>query len=112
VPLVTRRSAVLTLRRGERVKLRANVPAALEGPLPAGSPAGTVDVLYLGRPVRTLGLVTTQAVPGSSLFGRISHTLGPPLTALALILLVLGGVLVGFRLRSVFSRGERTVSSR
>jgi D-alanyl-D-alanine carboxypeptidase (penicillin-binding protein 5/6) len=112
IPLVTRRSATFTLLRGQRLRLRVHAPAELEGPLPAGRRVGSVDVLYLGRTVRTLGLVTRRTVPGSSVLTRVSDALGPPLTALALIMVVLGGVLIGLRLRAVFQRGERPVSSR
>jgi D-alanyl-D-alanine carboxypeptidase (penicillin-binding protein 5/6) len=110
LPLVTRRAATFTLRRGQRLRLRVRAPKELEGPLPAGRRVGSVDVVYLGRTVRTLGLVTTQAVPGSSFFDRVTDALGPPLTALALIVLVLGGVLMAVRLRAIFFRGESSVS--
>jgi hypothetical protein len=62
--------------------------------------------------VKTLGLVTTREVPGSTLVSRVTQTLGPPLTALALLLVVLGGVLAGLRLRASFGRRPRTISSR
>ena len=62
--------------------------------------------------MRTLGLVTARAVPGAGLITRISDYLGPPLTAVALIIVVLGGVLTGLKLRSVLSRGQRAVSPR
>jgi hypothetical protein len=42
----------------------------------------------------------------------VTGALGPPLTALALIIVVLGGVLLGLRLRAVLQRNQRTVSSR
>jgi D-alanyl-D-alanine carboxypeptidase (penicillin-binding protein 5/6) len=112
IPLVTRRSATFTLRRGERLTLRVVAPKELDGPLPAGRPVGSVDVLYLGRRVRTLALQTAQPVPGSSVVARVSGVLGPPLTALALIVLVLGGVLMGLKLRGSVSRGRSSVSSR
>ena len=85
----------------------------LTGPLSAGRRVGSVDVLYLGHRVKTLGLVTVRDVPAPrSLVGQITHALGPPLTALALLLVVLGGVLAGLRLRALFTRRPRTVSSR
>ena len=111
IRLTTRRGATFTLRRGEKLATRVHVPDELEGPIAAGRRVGSVDVLYLGRKVKTLGLVTTRAVPGSTVVGRVTDALGPVLTALALILLVLGGVLAGLKLRAVFGRGQRTVSS-
>jgi D-alanyl-D-alanine carboxypeptidase (penicillin-binding protein 5/6) len=112
IALVARRGASFTLRRGRHVRLRVHAPRELEGPLPAGRRVGSVDVVYLGRTLRTLGLVTAKAVPGSSLFGRVTDALGPPLTALALILVALGGVLMVLRLRAVLLRSQGTVSSR
>jgi D-alanyl-D-alanine carboxypeptidase (penicillin-binding protein 5/6) len=111
IRLTTRRAASFTLRRGETLRTRIHAPDELDGPIPAGRRVGSVDVLYLGRKVKTLGLVTATAVPGSTLVHRVTYELGPPLTALALILVVVGGLLVVLKLRGVFSRGERTVSS-
>jgi hypothetical protein len=71
-----------------------------------------VDVLFAGHKVRTLGLVTTRDVPATGLVKRVTDDLGPPLTALALILVVRGGVLAGLRLRAFFGRRPKTVSSR
>ena len=81
-------------------------------PIAAGQRVGSVDVVYLGHRVKTLGLVTTRDVPAAGLVKRVTDDLGPPLTALALILLVLGGVLAGLRLRAMFTRRPKTVSSR
>ena len=110
--LTTRRSATYTLRRGERLTTRLHVPQELEGPLPANRRVGSVDILYLGHKVKTLGLVTTRSVPGATLVQRLTDPLGPLLTALALALVVLGGVLAGLRLRATFARRPKTVSSR
>jgi D-alanyl-D-alanine carboxypeptidase (penicillin-binding protein 5/6) len=112
IRLTTRRSATFTLRRGERLTTRVRAPKELEGPIPAGRRVGSVDVLYLGHKVKTLGLITTREVPEAGLVKRITDDLGPPLTALALALVVLGGVLAGLWLRATFSRRPRTVSSR
>jgi serine-type D-Ala-D-Ala carboxypeptidase (penicillin-binding protein 5/6) len=112
VRLTTRRSVTFTLRRGERLRTRLHAPKELEGPIAAGRRVGSVDVLYLGHRVKTLGLVTTRDVPATGLLRRVTDALGPPLTALALILAVLGGVLAGLRLRTHFARRPKTVSSR
>jgi D-alanyl-D-alanine carboxypeptidase (penicillin-binding protein 5/6) len=112
IRLTTRHSVTYTLRRGQRLRTRLHIPSELNGPIPAGTRVGSVDVLFLGHKVKTLGLVTTRAVPALGFFKRITDALGPPLTALALVLLVLGGVLAGLRLRAAFTRRPRTVSSR
>jgi D-alanyl-D-alanine carboxypeptidase (penicillin-binding protein 5/6) len=111
IRLTTRHDATYTLRRGEKLTTRLHLPDQLEGPIAAGRRVGSVDVLYLGRKVKTLGLVTTRAVPGSTFVARLTDALGPALTALALVLLVLGGVLAGLMLRSVLRRNQRPVSS-
>lgn len=112
IRLTTRRAVSFTLRRGERLTTRVHVPKQLEGPIAKGRRVGSVDVLYLGHRVKTLGLVTTRAVPEASVVKRFTDTLGPPLTALALLLVVLGGVLAGLRLRALFLRRPKTVSPR
>jgi D-alanyl-D-alanine carboxypeptidase (penicillin-binding protein 5/6) len=112
IRLTTRRPVSFTLRRGERLTTRVHAPKELEGPIAAGRRVGSVDVLYLGHRVKTLGLVTTRDVPEAGLWRRITDALGPLLTALALIVVVLGGVLAGLKLRASFPRRPRTVSQR
>jgi D-alanyl-D-alanine carboxypeptidase (penicillin-binding protein 5/6) len=113
IRLTTTHPVTYTLRRGQKLTTRVHAPTELEGPLPAGARVGSVDVLFLGHKVKTLGLVTTRDVPAPrSLIGGITHDLGPFLTAIALALVVLGGVLAGLRLRAIFTRRPRTVSSR
>jgi D-alanyl-D-alanine carboxypeptidase (penicillin-binding protein 5/6) len=112
IRLTTHRSATYTLLRGQRMTTHLHVPAELEGPLPAGRRVGSVDVRFAGHTVKELGLFTTRPVPATSVITRITHSLGPYLTALALALLVLGGVLAGLRLRAFLTRRPRTVSQR
>jgi D-alanyl-D-alanine carboxypeptidase (penicillin-binding protein 5/6) len=112
IRLTTTRSVTFTLQRGERLTTRVHIPDKLEGPIAVGRRVGSVDVMYLGRRVKTLGLVTTRAVPEATIIQRFTDPLGPILTALALTLVVLGGVLAGLRLRAQFPRRPKTVSSR
>jgi serine-type D-Ala-D-Ala carboxypeptidase (penicillin-binding protein 5/6) len=112
IRLTTRRSATFTLRRGERLTTRVHAPDELKGPIPAGRRVGSVSVLYLGHEVATRRLVTARAVPDTTVIQRVTHTLGPPLTALALVVVVLGAVLAGLWLRASLARRPRTVSSR
>ncbi|HEX6711906.1 MAG TPA: D-alanyl-D-alanine carboxypeptidase family protein [Thermoleophilaceae bacterium] len=111
IRLTTRRSVTFTLRRGERLTTRVRAPKELEGPIAAGKRVGWVDVMYLGRRVKTLGLVPTRDVPAAGLVKRVTDDLGPPLTALALLLVVAGGLLLGLRLRALFGRRPKTASS-
>jgi D-alanyl-D-alanine carboxypeptidase (penicillin-binding protein 5/6) len=112
IRLTTRRAVTYTLRRRERLTTRVHAPKELEGPIAAGRRVGSVDVLYLGRRVKTLGLVTTRAVPEAGIVKRFTDALGPPLTALVLLLVVLAGVLATRRLRAHFGRGPKPISSR
>jgi serine-type D-Ala-D-Ala carboxypeptidase (penicillin-binding protein 5/6) len=112
IRLTTERSVSYTLRRGQHLQTRVHVPTELDGPLPAGRRVGSVDVLFAGHKLKTLGLVTTREVPATGFVHRVTADLGPLLTALVLVVLVLGGVLAGLRLRAAFTRRPRTVSSR
>ena len=95
VALVARRSPRFTLRRGERLRRRLVVPTVLEGPLPRGARAGAVEVLYAGRVVARIPLVTARAVPAPPEEGF-------PWPALVLVPVAIGGLLLiaGLRGRS------------
>jgi D-alanyl-D-alanine carboxypeptidase (penicillin-binding protein 5/6) len=112
IRLTTRRAVSYTLMRGQRLTTRVHAPKQLSGPLPAGRRVGSVEVLFAGHTIKTLGLVTTRAVPGATIVQKFTQTLGTPLTALALLLVVFGGLLGGRRLRAMLARRPRTVSSR
>jgi serine-type D-Ala-D-Ala carboxypeptidase (penicillin-binding protein 5/6) len=112
IQLTTRRSVTFTVHRGERLARRVRGRQELEGPIAAGRRVGWVTLLYRGRKVQTLGLITARAVPGSTVIQRVTHALGPPLTALALVLVVVAAVLAGMWLRGSLARRPRPVSSR
>ena len=78
--LVPRRGAVVTLRKGERIRRRVRSRDELEGPLPAGARAGLVTVLVDGRPVRRVALVTAAEVPDAGTMRVLTSALGVPLT--------------------------------
>ncbi len=100
--LVARRPVALTLRRDERVERRVRSRDELEGPLPAGTRAGSVTVLVDGRPVRRVALVTAADVPEAGTLRVITSGLGVPLTMVlgaAILVLALAFLL---KLRSRF----------
>jgi D-alanyl-D-alanine carboxypeptidase (penicillin-binding protein 5/6) len=99
--LVPRRSAVLTIRDGERVRRRVKAPDELEGPLTAGARVGTVAVLVDGRSARRVALVTADEVPGAGTLRILLSWLGVPLTLLILVAILVAAVLAvrGLRLR-------------
>jgi serine-type D-Ala-D-Ala carboxypeptidase (penicillin-binding protein 5/6) len=99
VPLVPRRPVAVTARRDQRIVERVDAPAELEGELAAGTRVGTVAVLRDGEVVRRVALVTGERVPGAGPLRRIVSTLGAPLTALVLLVIVAGAVATGMQVR-------------
>jgi serine-type D-Ala-D-Ala carboxypeptidase (penicillin-binding protein 5/6) len=100
--LVPRRAAVVTIRRGERVRRRVRSRDELEGPLPAGSRAGVVTVLVDGERVRRMALVTAAEVPEAGTLRVLTSVLGVPLT------LLLGlAILLAAPIAVLLARGRR-----
>jgi serine-type D-Ala-D-Ala carboxypeptidase (penicillin-binding protein 5/6) len=103
--LVPRRGAVVTIRRGERVRRRVRAREELEGPLAAGARAGVVTVLVEGERVRRIALVTAAEVPEAGTLRVLTSVLGVPLTLLLGIAILLAApiavLLVRGRRRSV-----------
>jgi D-alanyl-D-alanine carboxypeptidase (penicillin-binding protein 5/6) len=83
VGLEAERGVTLTLRRGERAHMSVDAPEELEGPLPAGRPVGTVDIVYRGRVVRTVPLVTGESVPEAGTLRKLGGALGWAVAAVA-----------------------------
>jgi serine-type D-Ala-D-Ala carboxypeptidase (penicillin-binding protein 5/6) len=86
--LVPARPVALTVRKGQRVRVRANAPDELDGPIAEGSRVGTATVLVDGRAVRRVALVPRADVPGAGTVRVVVSTLGTPLT-LALVAAIL-----------------------
>jgi D-alanyl-D-alanine carboxypeptidase (penicillin-binding protein 5/6) len=86
------------------VTKRFSVPSKIEGPIPAGRRVGSVALVYRGKVVRRVPLVTAKAVPAASLPRKVIATLGFPLAALAFLALV-AGCLGALRVRAL--RGAR-----
>jgi D-alanyl-D-alanine carboxypeptidase (penicillin-binding protein 5/6) len=97
VPLTSPRTGTVTVRRGGAVTTRIEAPGRVDGPLRAGSRVGSVKLIYRGRVVRTLPLVTAKAVPEAGFARKVASTLGGPLLAIALLALV--GAVAGLSLR-------------
>jgi D-alanyl-D-alanine carboxypeptidase (penicillin-binding protein 5/6) len=83
VALVARRRVAVTVRRGERVRTLVSAPGEVSGPLPAGARVGTVRVVHRGRVVRTVPLVTAEAVPGAGILRKASRLAIPVLLVAA-----------------------------
>ncbi|MFL5887143.1 MAG: D-alanyl-D-alanine carboxypeptidase family protein [Thermoleophilaceae bacterium] len=109
--LTVPRTAAVTVRRGEHVSKRISVPSKLEGPIPAGRRVGSVAIVYRGKVVRRVPLVTARAVPAATLPRKVIATLGIPLAALAFLALV-GGCLGALRVRALRVAREGKIEHR
>ena len=113
VQLVAARTVVRTARRGERLPLRVlDVPRELDGPLPAGTRVGTIEVRWRGRTVASVPLVTRAAISEASLWQRGDDLLSRTLTVVILSALALASLqLVLLRRRAVRRRRRQERSS-
>jgi D-alanyl-D-alanine carboxypeptidase (penicillin-binding protein 5/6) len=111
--LVAARSVVRTARRGERLPVRVlDVPRELDGPLPAGTRVGTIEVRWRGRTVASVPLVTRRAIAEASLWQRGDDLLSRTLTVVILCALALASLqLVLLRRRAVRRRRRQERSS-
>jgi serine-type D-Ala-D-Ala carboxypeptidase (penicillin-binding protein 5/6) len=87
--LVPRRAAVVTIRKGERIRRRVRSRDELEGPLPAGARAGVVSVFVDGQRVQRVALVTAAEVPEAGTLRVLTSVLGVPLTLLLALAILL-----------------------
>jgi D-alanyl-D-alanine carboxypeptidase (penicillin-binding protein 5/6) len=111
--LVAARTVVRTARRGEKLTVRVlDVPHELDGPLPAGSRVGTIEVRWRGRTVASVPLVTRAAISEASLWQRSDDLLSRTLTVVILSALALASLqLVLLRRRAVRRRRREERSS-
>jgi serine-type D-Ala-D-Ala carboxypeptidase (penicillin-binding protein 5/6) len=105
--LVPARSVVLGLRRGEHVRTRVDAPSELHGPLPRGTRVGSVAVYVDGSRVRTVRLVTAEAVPKAGVLRKVAHAVLRPWALIALVLLAAFGVRRRRRRRAVADAARR-----
>jgi D-alanyl-D-alanine carboxypeptidase (penicillin-binding protein 5/6) len=111
--LVAARTVVRTARRGERLPVRVlDVPRELDGPLPAGTRVGTIEIRWRGRTVASVPLVTRAAISEASLWQRGDDLLSRTLTVVILSALALASLqLVLLRRRAVRRRRRQEGSS-
>ena len=111
--LIVTRGVRLTVRRGERPAIRIEAPDEVSGPLPPGRRVGLASVVYRGRAVATVPLVTARRVPGAPALRRLVDELGGPVPAtVALLAVGAGGTLLALRRRAVRRRRERAAAGR
>jgi D-alanyl-D-alanine carboxypeptidase (penicillin-binding protein 5/6) len=101
VQLVPARGLSVTVRRGQRVRRRFELPDELDGPMDAGERVGTVSVYVGGRRVGRVGLRTATEVPGAGPVRVLTSFIGLPLTLLVALVVFLAAAL---RIRAVAGR--------
>ena len=113
VELVAARGVERTTRRDERIYTRTiDVPSELDGPLPAGSRVGTIEVRWRKRTVARVPLITRTAISQASIWDRGDDLLGRTLTVVILAVVALASLqLVLLRRRAVRRRRRQAGSS-
>jgi serine-type D-Ala-D-Ala carboxypeptidase (penicillin-binding protein 5/6) len=111
--LVAAGTVVRTARRDERIYTRTiDVPSELDGPLPAGTRVGTIEVRWRKRTVARVPLITRTAISQASIWQRGDDLLGRTLTVVLLCALALASLqLVLLRRRAVRRRRRQAGSS-
>ena len=107
--LVAASDVRLSARRGRPVRRRVDAPKELEGPLAAGERVGSIQVVYGGRVVRTVPLVTATDVAGAGFVRKATSGIGGTAAAIALLAVLGGGgllLLLRVRLRRGSTRGR------
>jgi serine-type D-Ala-D-Ala carboxypeptidase (penicillin-binding protein 5/6) len=85
------RTVSVTVRRGEHVRTRIDAPGELHGPLAGGAQVGKASVYVDGSLVRSVPLVTGEAVPRAGVVRKIAHwVLKPWILILAAVLGLIG----------------------
>jgi len=104
--LVATETSAMIARRGEKIDVRVvGAPDELEGPIPAGTREGTLEVRQRGKVVARIALVTARDVPEASIGERARTWLGRTLTIVLLGALAICSLqLVLLRRRAVRKR--------
>jgi serine-type D-Ala-D-Ala carboxypeptidase (penicillin-binding protein 5/6) len=106
--LVAASSVERTVRRGVRVTTRVrDVPDELDGPMPAGTRVGTIEVRQQGRTVARVPLVTRGAIAQASFWQRADDLLGRTLTVVVIAAVALASLQVVFLRRRAVQRRRR-----
>ncbi|HEX5192971.1 MAG TPA: D-alanyl-D-alanine carboxypeptidase family protein [Solirubrobacteraceae bacterium] len=88
VPVYAAASFTRILPRHARVRLRADVPARLAGPLPRGTVVGSAKVVVNGRVVKSVPVVLERTLPAVSGLTLAARTVTKPLTLVLIAIVV------------------------
>jgi D-alanyl-D-alanine carboxypeptidase (penicillin-binding protein 5/6) len=110
LPLRAVRRVAVGLRRGQRLRVEVDAPQEVEGPLRRGTRLGRASVFVDGRRIATVPLRAGRAIPSASAFDRLRDLVAGHFIAfaLALFVILMGGVLLRRRLPRRNDEGKRT----
>jgi serine-type D-Ala-D-Ala carboxypeptidase (penicillin-binding protein 5/6) len=96
LPLRAARRVVVGLRRGQRLGVKVEAPAEVEGPIKRGARLGQATVLVDGRLAAAVPLRAGRSIPQASVFDRVRAFVSDNLVtiAIALFVILIGGVLL------------------
>jgi D-alanyl-D-alanine carboxypeptidase (penicillin-binding protein 5/6) len=102
LPLQAERSLRVGVRRGQQIEVRTNVPGEVEGPIRRGARLGAATVLVEGRPVGTVPLRASRAIPEASFFDRARAIVAdnPIPIAILVFVILMAAVLLLLRRRA------------
>jgi D-alanyl-D-alanine carboxypeptidase (penicillin-binding protein 5/6) len=109
LPLRAARRIAVGLRRGQRLSVDVDAPAEVEGPIRRGAVLGHATVSVDGRPAATVALRAGRSIPKASAFDRVRAFVEdtPIPIAIAVFVILIGGVLLYRRLSGRNDQGER-----
>jgi D-alanyl-D-alanine carboxypeptidase (penicillin-binding protein 5/6) len=104
--VVATRTVQRVVRRGERVTRRVvGLPTRVDGPLPAGTRVGTLELRWRRRTIERMPVVTRSAIAAASISQRAGHFFSNTLLVVVLAVVALGSLqLVLLRRRAVRRR--------
>ena len=110
--LVAAGTVVRTARRDERIYTRTiDVPSELDGPLPAGTRVGTIEVRWRRHTVARVPLITRTAISQASIWQRGDDLLGRTLTVVLVCALALASLQLFLLRRRAVRRRRRQAGS-
>jgi D-alanyl-D-alanine carboxypeptidase (penicillin-binding protein 5/6) len=109
LPLRAAETVAVGLRRGQRLSIDVRAPAEVRGPISRGAVLGRATVSVNGREAASVALRAGRAIPAASAFDRARALLQDHLIAIAIAIFVIliGGVLLYRRLSGRNDQGER-----
>jgi serine-type D-Ala-D-Ala carboxypeptidase (penicillin-binding protein 5/6) len=110
LPLRAARGVAVGLRRDQKLSLEVRAPSEVEGPIERGAVLGHATVFVDGLRAGEVALRAGRSIPKASSFDRARGFVGNHLIpiALAMFVILMGGVLLYRRLTRRNDQGERT----